>query len=208
MNTTVTSPVSSITDQPHNPAFFDLDQEMAALLAQLENLEQRKQAQIKAEQETAQKRREEALTALKALITETAATFGLNGGAEVLALLKDTISPPRVSNRIPDETLAQMKQMLEGGATLSATAKALGVGEASVSNYKAKWGMVKGKVKSGRARRSGGRYQIAPEKRAAIIADLIARVPVAKISRKHGPSRQSIYGIKSTIPAAQLKQAA
>ncbi len=112
------------------------------------------------------------------------------------------LNPPKSGKgrRIPQQTLDQMKVMLEAKATIAAVAKHLRVSEATVNGYKSRWGLTTPK-KDGAKR---GRHQIPFQVRARIEKVLAQKdhAPITQLSKEFGVSRQSLYAIGNKLKHA------
>ncbi len=109
---------------------------------------------------------------------------------------------------IPEQTLDQLKQFLIAGTSISQCAESLGISEASVNVYKARWGLTKPrgskreKVIRATTRKPARRHgPLPPDVRENIkkaIAD--GRMPVKDIVKKFGTTRQTINVIRHELP--------
>ncbi len=206
----ITSPVST-SNVTSTPA----EQEVLNLRALLEEAERKATAE-RAEADRAAK---EALhNKVLSIITE----LGAASAAEAIRIIQSetgaTPAParPKTAKRafpsaLPQETLAQMRAMLEAGATSRAVAEALGCGISTVDARKARWKLTHrglgGRPAFKRApktrRKNSGRHFTAAQ-RARIVAAL--QKPghrVALIAKREGSSREAIYAIRRQLPQLQ-----
>lgn len=213
-----TAPVTSAvqdTSRLLTQPFAAFDEELASLLSQLEAVEARKRAAQEAAQNSA-----------ASMVGELPQLFGVKGLSEVVALIQaqmgtgngvgsatpiTTAPKARPSRRghiyrIPQQTLDQLRSMLKAGGTIAKCAKALEISEASISTYKARWGMVKerenavSEVVAAYHRRANRYAPLSISAREGIVQALVkGEQTVAQIAKAFNTSRQSCYSIRARL---------
>jgi transposase-like protein len=144
---------------------------------------------------------------------------------EAIDVLRRAIAPLGRMPRIGADILGQMREALSRGATLSAVAHNFGVSEATVSNYKARWGLthrsaslrstniiaaVTARAVKEATQRRGKRYvkkgyvQLPVTSREGIVRALIeGEQTVRQIAKAFGTSRQTVYSIRGRLDEHQ-----
>ncbi len=213
-NTTTVNPVaSSVAANPvnvpsalaANPVIAEANQTVANLRAELAVAEQHLEAE-KAALAAA------ALEKQRAIIDSIPGQLGVATIKEAIALLGGVKAKDRsFPNRLPEETLAQAKVMLQNGATSRAVSEALKMGLSTVDLWKSRWGLTKPRPKA-QAKAKGTVHRFSPQsghlspaKRARIVEALKRpNARVAVVAKRFGTSRQTTYSIRASIPELRI----
>ncbi len=217
----ITSPVTSVPSTVLTINPLASEQEVSNLRALLEEAEKKASADRLAATVAAHE-------ALRAKIDSIPGLLGVSDMSAALTLITEELGidpltkvapkAPKAKrgfpSALPDATLAQMKAMLEAGATSRAVAEALNVGISTVDARKAKWGLTHKslggrpaiqrapRARKPKARNSG--HHLSPESRAKVISAL--RKPghrVAVIAKRFHMSREGVYQIRRQLPQMQ-----
>ncbi len=197
------------------------EQEVANLRSQLELAQQKAAAERAEADRLAKEERHQKVLSLTALLgvpslEEVVRVIEEEAGLMPrLQLAKPALAKRAFPSALSDQTKAQMRAMLEAGATSRAVSEALGVGISTTDSWKAKWGLTHRNLGGGRPafKRAGrsrktksgktGRH-FSPAQKARIVAAL--EKPghrVALIAKREGSSREAIYAIRRHLPQLQ-----